>query len=208
MAISFDPRRRTFLLKRELLIALTILLGFLTGCVSGGSGDREKLLKIREKYLAAKEFVATAQMVADYGDRVYNYKLTYVGDGAKGEMSVLEPQNIKGLRALIDGSDVILKYDGALLETGVFSKNGISPIEAFPLMINAWENGFITAGYRERLNEYDCLVAEIDMTRAGETDALLQRVWFASDTGLPVKAEIRVNGFTVINCDFEDAQLR
>jgi hypothetical protein len=46
------------------------------------------------------------------------------------------------------------------------------------------------------------------MTRAGETDALLQRVWFASDTGLPVKAEIRVNGFTVINCDFEDAQLR
>lgn len=195
-------------MKRILLAVLPALLLLLTGCVSGGGGDREKLLKIRDKYVEAAEFDATVRMVADYGDRVYNYKLMYAGDGAKGEMSVLEPENIKGLRALIDGSDVILKYDGAMLETGVFSKNGISPVEAFPLMINAWENGFITAGYREKLGERDCLVAEIDMTRAGETDALLQKVWFASDTGLPVKAEITVNGFAVIRCDFENAQLR
>lgn len=195
-------------MKRALLTVLIALLGFCAGCVSGGAGDKEKLLEIRARYIAAKEFSATADMVADYGDRVYNYKLTYSGNGARGEMSVLEPQNITGLKAYIDGSDVILKYDGAELETGVFSKNGISPIEAFPLMINAWQNGFITAHYREKLGEYDCLVADIDLTRAGETDDLLHKVWFASDTGLPIKAELTVNGFTVINCDFKDASLK
>lgn len=195
-------------MKRALLLALMIILALSAGCAGGGDKDREKILEIRALYIGAEVFEAKVDMTADYGDRVYKYKLTYSGNGAKGELSVLEPMNIKGLIALIDGTDVVLKYDGAILDTGAFSTSGISPIEAFPLMINAWQKGFISSHYRERLGEHDCMVAEIDMTEIGGTDTILHKVWFAADTGLPVKAEITSGGFTVISCDFLEAVLR
>ena len=58
------------------------------------------------------------------------------------------------------------------------------------------------------MGDTDCLVAEIDMTDAGQTETMLNRVWFSADTSLPVKAEITVNGFTVINCSFKNTVLR
>ena len=194
-------------MKRAWLLALMIML-ITAGCAGGGSQDREKMLAIRAKYIGAAVFDATADMTADYGDRVYEYKLSYSGNGAKGELTVFEPLNIKGLVARIDGGEGVMKYDGATLDTGAFSSDGVSPVEAFPLMIDAWQNGFITGHYTEKLGENECIVAEIDLTSADQPEKILHRVWFDKDTYLPVRGEITVDGYTVIRCRFEKADLR
>ncbi len=181
---------------------------FRGGMPGGGSSDREKMLEIRAKYIGAAAFDATAEITADYGDRVYEYKLAYSGNGTAGELPVFEPLNIKGLVVRIDGNDIVLKYDGVILDTGAFSSGGVSPVEAFPLMISAWQNGYIAGNYTEKFGETECVVAEIDLTKADQQDKVLHKVWFDKDTCLPVQGEIAVNGYTVIKCRFEKAELR
>ena len=185
-----------------------MIMLIMAGCAGGGSQDGEKVLDIRAKYIGATVFDATVDMTADYGDSVYEYRLSYSGNGEKGELTVFEPLNIKGLVARIDEGEVVMKYDGATLDTGAFSSGGVSPVEAFPLMIEAWQNGFITGHFSEKLGENECIVAEIDLTSANRPDKILHRVWFDKDTYLPVQGEITVNGYTVIRCKFTKADLR
>lgn len=172
------------------------------GGALAGSSNEEKALSIRAEYIGAVSIEMTVALKADYGDRVYEYTLKYTGDTNSGELEVMEPEIIAGLKAEVSNSDVSLKYDGAVLDTGAITEDGMTPIEAIPTMINAWKSGYISECYTEKLDETNTLVIVIDLS-----EGLSQRTWFDVTTNLPVKSETVSGEFVVIECKFENALL-
>ena len=55
---------------------------------------------------------------ADYGDRVYAYKLKYSGDMTSGSIEILEPASIAGLTVQVSPDGTSLIYEDVTLDTG------------------------------------------------------------------------------------------
>jgi hypothetical protein len=179
--------------------AALVLALLLTGCAGTGKNESEEMLDIRARYLAEGEMTLSAELTADYGERVYVYSLRYTGGAEAGTMDVYEPRCISGVRAAYEDGRVTLICQDAVIDTGelIF---GMCPLEAFPFMISAWRNGSITDCRRERLDGTDCIAADIDMDK-WQSGAKC-RVWFARETQQPLLSEIYDCGRCVMRCRF------
>ncbi|MDR3149021.1 MAG: hypothetical protein LBT88_03245 [Oscillospiraceae bacterium] len=180
-----------------IVIALMITL-LLSACAGGGKNEHQAMLNIRQYYLKTQSLTLSVDLTADYGGRVYKYLLTYSGDDKRGELSVSEPDNISGISASIEDTGVTLRYDGALIDTGELTANGISPLMALPLTINAWREGYIMNAWREMYIETESIASEIRLDDGG----LLLKTWFDADTYAPLRAELYADSFCVMGMDF------
>ncbi|MDR2360651.1 MAG: hypothetical protein LBD85_05160 [Oscillospiraceae bacterium] len=186
-------------MKKSAVTAIALMMTLLLGaCAGGGNSEHQAMLNIRQKYLQMPELTLSADITADYGGRVYRYALTYSGNGKKGKLSVSEPDIIDGVSAEIDGTGVILRCDGALIDTGELTANGVSPLMSLPLIINAWQEGFITNTWREIYGETEAIASEIRLDDGG----LLLKTWFAIDGYAPLRSELYADGFCVLGIDF------
>ena len=83
---------------------MIILCLLLSACGGGELGDRSEqlALDIRGDYLAMTACTATAEMTADYGQRVYEYSME-ISWQREGEtvLSITAPENIAGIQARI-----------------------------------------------------------------------------------------------------------
>jgi hypothetical protein len=150
------------------------------------------MLKVRTKYIAMSEVALSGRITADYGDTVYDYVLSYTGDGDRGTLTVSEPAVIEGLSAIIENGAVRFKYEGALIDTGPvtggLATEGISPVAAFPLFIKAWRTAYIKSSWRETYDGTPCIAGEFVLSLGNDQIAL--RTWF-DEAGLsPVHSEI------------------
>lgn len=192
---------------RRRICALMITLPLLAGCSgggnTGGSAAEELALNIRAEYLAMTACAATVDITADYGQRVYEYTMS-VSWQKDGEtlLKVEAPEEIAGITARIENGSSYLEYDGASLETGLLSAEGLSPMEAVPAVLN-----YIFSGY----------IAECDLETVGESEQLWfccrdpesspgtgteAAFWFDVDSHALVRAEVLSDGYTVIQCVF------
>ena len=194
---------------RKRLCALMMILPLLAGCGGGDNGGgnsaEEAALNIRTEYLAMTACSATVDITADYGQRVYEYTLA-VAWQKEGEtvLTVLEPENIKGITARVQNGSARLEYDGASLETGMLGAEGLSPMEAVPAVLD-----YILTGY----------IAECDFETTEETQQIWfccrdperapgvgteAAFWFDQSTHALKRAEVLSDGYTVIQCVFTD----
>lgn len=194
---------------RRRLCALMMILPLLAGCSGGeqdgGTSAEELALNIRTEYLAMTACAATVDMTADYGQRVYEYTLNIAWQkGGETVLTVVKPENIAGITARIENGSTLLEYDGASLETGMLSAQGLSPMEAVPAILN-----YIFSGY----------IAECDFETVGETQQLWfccrdpenspgtgteAAFWFDADSHALTRAEVRSDGYAVIQCVFTE----
>jgi hypothetical protein len=177
---------------------ITLIL-LLASCRASGKAADEMALDIRTALLEAEKLEITAAVTADYGDRVYDFKMKFTGNADLGEIEILAPEAIAGLKAEVSISGGTLEYDGATLDTGALTGDGLSPAEAVPVLIAQWQNGFLSGCNFEKLDDTDALAVTSDVT-----DSVAQRTWFDTATQLPLRAELDENGKMVIKCDFEN----
>ena len=83
---------------------MRILLFLLTACSGKAGGAEERTLEMRADFLSATKLSMTVDVTADYGERVYEYKISYTGDAATGEIEIKAPEEIAGLRAQVSVS--------------------------------------------------------------------------------------------------------
>ena len=185
-------------MRQAKLLALMIILTLLTAC-SPSKNHTDKMAEIRTDFIAAERLELTAEITADYGDRVYDFRVKYTGDSQKGRIEILAPESIAGITAETDISGITLVYDGARMETGRLSEGGLSPIEAIPTLISGWQRGIIKLLSGEKLDSYGTL----SMT-TGITETAQAKTWFDLGSLLPIMAEISESGKTVIRCEFEN----
>lgn len=186
---------------RKIAFFAIACLFFLSSC--SGRDLSQAFIDVRAEYLAG-DVTLSANLSADYGDRRYDYVLSYTGDGKSGEVNILSPEEVSGISAQIDKDKrVSLKCDGVLIDTGVLYGSGTTPVEALPLIVNAIREGYVAAVYHEQIDGCECFVAELDETPAGSNEKTLYTLWFSTESNALLRAEIAINGFTVISAVFE-----
>lgn len=181
------------------MIALCLLL---SSCGGGEVPAEDPAQTIREEYTAMTACSGAAEITADYGQRVYQYALEF--DWAEEELTitVTAPEEVAGVTARVAGGETRLEYDGAILETGPLSPEGLSPVSALPALLNYVRTGFSDQSGTEGEGEQRLLRVDYrdpDHDPGSGTEAA---VWFHPEDHSLVRGEILVDGYRVIDCVF------
>ncbi|NCE64009.1 hypothetical protein D1159_05260 [Pseudoflavonifractor sp. 524-17] len=185
------------------MITLCLLLSACGGGSGGGQAE-ELALGIRAEYLAADRCAAQAEIIADYGQRVYQYALDV--DWAREGVSTLTitaPEEVAGVTARLQTGETALEYDGVRVETGPLNPEGLSPMDAVPALFTAAREGFLAQctleSTQEGLTVLHTVIRDPDAAPGAGTEVQL---WFHGDTHALLRGEISQDGFTVIQCVF------
>lgn len=194
---------------RRTACALMMTLILLTGCSGGGQGGvrsaEELALSIRGEHLAMTSCTASADITADYGQRVYEYSMRVSWEkGGETVLTITAPESIAGITARIKDGTSYLEYDGVSLETGALSGGGLSPIEVVPAALNYICSGYIAECDFETMEERQLLwfcCRDPEFEPGTGTEAAF---WFEPETHALTKAEIYSDGYCVVRCIFTE----
>lgn len=192
---------RTKLLCTQMMLVLLLLT--LTACGNKDESEDALALKFRTDYLTMQSCEGTVELHSDYGDRVYDYGLSFTWSNPGDlQMSITKPDELAGITASIVQGETVLEFDGARLETGPISPEGLSPIDAIPAALDYIRDGYIAECGTEMLGDRNCLRMQFrePEEQAGEgTEAIL---WLDKETGVLRQAEMMQEGLTVLRCQF------
>jgi hypothetical protein len=156
---------------------------------------------MRTKMLAATHFTLTANIRADYGERVYDYTVSFDGAPDDGTITILKPEEVSGVTARLDKGSATLLWDGAAVDTGAIAEN-ISPVAMVTTLIDEWRNGYIES---HALAETDSGATLAIRTKLAE--GVIETSVFNAETFLPISAEISVGGRVALSATFFDATI-
>lgn len=189
-------------MRRSLICVLMIPLLLLAGCGGGeGSSAEEQALAVRTRYLAMTSFAGSAEVTADYGERVYDFTMDFSWE-KDGDLvlTVTSPEEISGITARVRDGETLLEYDGASLGAGDLSGDGLSPVEAIPAILDDARSGCITQCVLEQMGEQETLRVEYGDPR--DPEGLTSTLWFDPSTGALLRSELFSDGYLVITCVF------
>lgn len=158
--------------------------------------------QIADFYAGLEHAVMQVTMKADFGDRAIPFVLQYafVRDG-DSTVEILAPEEVRGVKAVIAAGQSRLTYEDLILETGPLSGAGLTPVEALPAMLNAWQSAYVSSAGQEKLDDSPCIHVVYKSTVSGVE--IQQDAWFAADSFKPLKAETLAGGIRVIECVFD-----
>jgi len=185
-------------LKRTALLLLIVILLFTSGCAPARPEDTAKI--IRDSVLSADTVQLTADILADYGSRAYQFRLRLTSNENGWQIEVLEPETISGITACFSPDSVTLEFDGLILDTGDLSAAGLSPMNSLPTIVGAWLNGHV----EEAIRYTDGSSGLISVTYTVSDSTSVCTV-FEEETLLPKEARVDVDGSTAITCFFDHA---
>ena len=109
--------------------------------------------------------------------------------------TVKEPQELKGLTAVLVDGQLSLKSNGQLLPAG--AATDICPANCLPYLLGALAEGYLTEQGAETLEDVPCLRMALDTT--GHSGAAVQcAVWLDQETLIPRYAEFSQDGQVVL----------
>lgn len=186
----------------KLLLCVLMMTLSLTACGGAGEGREaeEMSLAIRGEYLEMTSWSADADITADYGRRVYQYRLTASAEGEEMTLTLSAPETVAGITARIRGKNSALEYDGLSVETGPLDGDGLTPVSAIPAMLEAARTGYITACSMEA----DCLRVDCGDPEGQRGQGREISLWFAQDTHALIRGEVLIDGFRAISCEFSN----
>lgn len=184
---------------RKLLLCVPMIL-LLAGCSPAKVSQAEELaLGLRGEYLEMTACSAHLAVTADYGQRVYDYEMDAALEGEELTLTLTAPETVAGMTAHLSQGKGQLEYDGVWVETGTLDEDGLTPLGAFPAMLEAIRGGYITAcslEEEETLLRLDCGDPTASPGKGREVT-----LWLDVSTRNLVRGEIRVDGYHVIVCE-------
>ena len=179
-----------------------ILLLLLCAC-GGGSEDNDLVLEIRGDFQAMDSWSGRMDLTADYGQRVYEYTVSFTGSRAEGTTLTIEaPEEAAGISAVSKEGQTWLEYDGVRLETGPLDEAGLTPMDALPALLSAMESGTVAEVGTETDGQTELLrltIRDPDLPPGTGRETVF---WFDKARKTLLRAELRSDGVTVIRCMF------
>lgn len=177
-------------MKRTGLIVISALICLLlSGC--GSRAEEQRFSAFSEDLRESGSVSFTAAVRAEYTDRRCDFVLSCDRAGDSCCITVIEPDCIGGIQAVIKGGSASLQYDSIIIDTGALDERGLSPVSAMPLIFDAIEHGFPEAFWDE--DGLHCVHLTID-------DELSAIIGFEPESYIPVRAELISSGHVIINC--------
>ena len=188
---------------RRFCILILPLLLLLTACAGREDPGETLALAVRTEYLAAERCSGSAELTADYGQRVYTYGIDFSWE-PEGEtvLTLTAPDTVAGTTARILAGESALEFDGVRVETGPLTLEGLSPVDAIPALLRAVREGYLAECGMETLDERPCvrMVCRDPSVRAGEGVEL--HLWADAESHALLRGEISSDGRTVVQCVF------
>lgn len=178
-------------MRRFTLAALMITLAlWLSAC---GGQSEARFEAFRQEMIAADEIRLTATVSADLVDTVRDYTLYFTWRDGEGLVEIIEPELIRGVRARIDGDSSKLEYDGIILDTGEFTQDAPTPLNALYMVLDAIRDGHIDSVWSE---------GEATVALIVPDDELRIELAVDSETGALRSADLisRADGRVLIRC--------
>lgn len=183
------------------MILLLLVLG---GCGGNGQQSEEALaLEVRTDYLAMSACSGTAEIRADYGQRVYDYTIDFTWQ-KEGDMvlTITRPEEVAGVTAVLRQGETLLQYEDVRLETGPVSPEGLSPVDSLPALLEYIRTGSITQCGSESLDTVEALRIQCGDPEGASGRGTEAVLWFDKETHALLQGELRSDGFAVIQCKF------
>lgn len=184
------------------VVCCVIMLLTLTGCGGKNREPAQKALDLRTALLDAGGCEFTADVEADFGDRVYSFSVfcNYTA-GEKAVISVTKPEEIAGITATVSDSGAKVDFDGIALDFGTLAGGRTSAMEAPWLLGKCWSGAYISsAGADGELQR----ITYLEGYGEGE---LTVDTWLDS-AGSPVRGEIAYDGVRCLTLDISQFQLK
>lgn len=189
-------------MKLAKLLALFLAPILLTACAASKPDDHmQQALDLRTDLMEAGGCAFTAQVTADYGQRVYTFTLDCQYAPEEGaSLSVTAPEAIAGIAATVSKDGAKVTFDGADLDFGQLANGYIAPMALPWLLGDCWTSAYI-----------DSAGADGDFTRFtylhGYNDAqLVLDTWLDAD-GIPVRSEVAWDGKRCLTVELSDFSL-
>lgn len=197
-----------------LCVLLTALL--LCGCTAGGDTQTETkttpdtlFQEIRTEYQALSGVNGTAQVTADYGQRIYDFTLDFTWQ-REGEtvLTVTSPAELSGLTAVVGPEESYLEFQGMSLGTGDLTGEGLTPLEYLPMMMEEITGGYVAECFFETVGETQTLriLCRDPEVKAGE--GLEINLWFNCSDHTLLRAELSQDGYLVLQSEFTSFTVR
>lgn len=186
-------------MRKGICVPMMALCLLLTACGGAGESTAERL---REPYSemagCAMEAVVTCGQAGLEWEAVL--RCDYV-PGGEAVVEVLSPESIAGVRAVFNGEDGSLEFQGEVLNAGRLSAQGLSPAACLPQLMSALREGWLLEENEEDWNGIPCLRLGVDQT-GGNGGKIASTVWLRLDDGTPLRGEIAVEGEIILAADF------
>lgn len=174
----------------------------LTGC-GGKNRELERGLALRAQLLQAASCQFSANITADYGDKVCSFAMDCQGDGEGNlHFSVTAPETITGITGTLCGEGGTLTFDDTALAFPLLAEGLVSPISSPWVVLKALRTGPITSagleGERLRLSlddGYEDLSLHLDIWCDEKNTPLLVEIWQDDRTLLTISLE----NFTILS---------
>jgi len=186
-------------LRRPLIVICYLFIVICIAACSREIPPTERVQELRDRFLTTDQRF-TAELTADYGTHVHHFTLRF--DSAARTLEVLAPPLIAGILIEVSEGGTTLRFDGAELDTGPLTADGLSPLAALPTILHQWTEGHILSAHYETFQG----IATVVMTTA-ISDQTRHMTWFNTETGIPIKSEILAGGQLVITVTYEGSPL-
>ena len=179
------------------LLCFLLLLSF-SACSRDVPAD-ERIGEIRAQYQQSEQRF-NADITADYGEHVHQFRLHF--DSANASIEVLAPDIISGITIALSEGGTILHFEGAVLDTGPLTEDGLSPLAALPMIVSQWKDGHILTAHYETFHDIPTIVMQTAIS-----DRVRKFTWFDNETGFPIKSELFDGGTLILTVAFEGSPL-
>lgn len=175
-------------------ICLVLLL---SGC-SVGEPELDRAMALRTKILDASGFSFTADITADYGDKLHSFSMDCRTDrDGNVSFTVTTPEPIAGITGSISEEGGALTFDNTALHFDLLTDEQISPVSAPWVLVRTLRSGYLTAACQEE----EGLHLTIDDSY--EDDALTLDIWL-DEQDMPRRAEVLYDGRRILTLDLRD----
>ena len=179
------------------MILLLCLL--LTGCKAGETTSHQT--EALEQYGRLEQFSARVSITADYGQSILQYEAQLEGDRTSGTLTVLSPEQIDGTGFVWHDGTGEVYFDGVTLETGELSPDGLSPVDAMPMLLGALTSGRLLDSCEETLAGEGTL--RLTMANPNYPEGKSEvTLWLHREDYSLRRAEIAWEGVRVITMEF------
>ncbi len=186
------------------IIALLLAAVTVTGCAARRSDTDARAAELQRKYDAMEGCDARVRVSVTEDGEVRRYTLDVESSGGETRVTVVEPDALAGIGAVVSGDRLTVAYGDMLLDAGG-ADGCVSVANAADVVLRAAAKGWITEQSTERLDGAEALRLCFETEQGGET--LSVAVWF-DDADAPLYAEFERAGEIFLYLEFTEFAFR
>ena len=169
-------------------------------CACGAAQPEFRVQNLQHRYTETERMTANVAVSVVCADETASYRLHLEHGADETKITLLEPEEIAGIGAVVSSGELSIVYDGMVLSAGSLMP-GLSAVNAADVVLRAAADGYVTEQSYERYEDTEalrlCLETELD----GET---LHTIVFFDAEDAPLYAEIESQGEILAYLEFTD----